>query len=157
MKLMAGCLMLGETQWRPSDNTRTVLVHWAQWGRGACPTRDVHYAKNMVFWLGFFDWKWYKTVYLTRTTIVAKSVECLSGWTSRLQQVDYGLFCGSFVPYARSQWPFGTSIGTALRTSSFLTTYSQTLFTNISKHVVPTLLKIVMIFWLYVVNAWSCQ
>ena len=106
-----------------------------------------------VFLTGVFDWKSYKTRFLTRTTVVAKSVKCLSGRTSRLQQVDYGLFCWHFVPYARSQGPFGTSIGTALGTSSVFTTYSHALLTNISKQVVPTVLKIVTIYWLYLVNA----
>jgi hypothetical protein len=85
-------------------------------------------------------------MYLTRTTVVAKSVECLSGQTSRLQQVDYGLFCGHFVPYAHSQWHFGTSIGMDLGTSSVFTTYSHALLTTISKQVVPTLPNIVTIY-----------
>jgi hypothetical protein len=85
-------------------------------------------------------------MYLTRTTVVAKPVECLSGRTSRLQQVDYGLFCGHFVPYARSQWHFGTSIGMDLGTSSVFTTYSHALLTTISEQVVPTLPNIVTIY-----------
>jgi hypothetical protein len=85
-------------------------------------------------------------MYLTRITIIAKSVECLSGWTSRLQQADYGLLCGHFVPYARSQWHFGTSIGMDLGTSSVFTTYNHAFLTTISKQVVPTLPSIVTIY-----------
>ena len=85
-------------------------------------------------------------MYLTRTTVVANLVECLPGRTSRLQQADYGLFCGHFIPYARSQWHFGTSVGMDLGTSSIFTTYSHALLTTISKQVVPIVSNIVTIY-----------
>ena len=85
-------------------------------------------------------------MYLTRIIVVAESMECLSGRTSRLQQVDYGLCCGHFVPYARFQWHFGTSIGMDLGTSFVFTTYSHALLTIISKQIVPILPNKVMIY-----------
>ena len=85
-------------------------------------------------------------MYLTRTIVVAKSLKCLSGRTSRLQQVDYGLFYGFFVPYARSQWHLGTSIGMDLGTSSVFTTYSHAFLTSINKQVMPIIPNIVTIY-----------